>query len=162
MHCDLKLENILLNYDDDSFQVRDLCISDFGLSHRIKKRSTNGDGAVFGTTSYMAPEMFYLDSTFDGKIDAWALGVILYELLTFESPFPGKCDEEIATSILDDEIDFVENEALAGVSIEAIDLVESLLQKDPDQRLSVDQIKTQSWLLSAGELDVKIKDLAYE
>lgn len=127
MHCDLKLENILVNYDDVTMDIYEVCVSDFGLSRNIKTRSTNGKGAVFGTLPYMAPEMLYEDSTFDERIDAWALGVMLHELLTFEPPFMGNSEEEIASSICDDEIDFFEGQIYEPLSIEVIDLLDDLL-----------------------------------
>lgn len=137
MHCDLKLENVLVNYDDNTMDIQEVCVSDFGLSCCQKARSTNGEGAIFGTVSSMAPEMLYSDSTFDGRIDAWALGVIFHELLTLEAPFSGETDDDVANSIRDDEIDFLEGEIYEQLSIEAVDILENLLQKDPTQRLTV-------------------------
>lgn len=147
MHCDLKLENILVNYDDSTMDIHDVCIADFGLSCKIKTRSTDGEGAIFGTLPYMAPEMLFSDSTFDDRIDAWALGIILHELLTFEAPFHGDTDEELASSIRDDEIDFFGGEVFEALSVEAIDLIDNLLQKDPFHRLTVHELARQSWLL---------------
>ena len=40
IHCDLKLENILVNYDEDSMEVTELCISDFGLYSKDKVYTT--------------------------------------------------------------------------------------------------------------------------
>jgi serine/threonine protein kinase len=85
MHRDIKVitmlfqpENLLL---DDEFNVK-LC--DFGwATNRIKcARNT-----FCGTYEYMAPEMV-LESSYDYRIDIWALGVLLYELVHGKAPFP--------------------------------------------------------------------------
>ena len=80
MHCDLKLDNILVNYDEATLKITEICISDFGLSSRRKRLRAGKD--TRGTLPYMAPEMFLEDSTFDKKSDSWALGVILHALVT--------------------------------------------------------------------------------
>ena len=53
MHCDLKLDNILVNTNDCG-QITDLCISDFGLSSNIKEMRAGDDSR--GSLPYMAPE----------------------------------------------------------------------------------------------------------
>lgn len=97
MHCDLKLENILVNFDEGDLTVKDLCISDFGLCAPNKERVTGRQAE--GTLPYMAPEILKPGKMHDGSIDSWALGVILYELLIGKSPFRGDNDYEIAYKI---------------------------------------------------------------
>ena len=79
VHCDLKLDNILVDYDEKSMKLKDIRISDFGLCKLLKK-SEKAQG-IMGTLPYMAPEMLK-GKDYDGKIDSWALGVILHELMT--------------------------------------------------------------------------------
>lgn len=55
MHCDLKLENILVNYRSKSFKITDLCLTDFGLSSEMSPKLSHKDRC--GTMAYMAPEM---------------------------------------------------------------------------------------------------------
>lgn len=80
-----------------------------------------------GSLAFMAPELLKVNSTYDGTIDSWALGVILYELLVFKSPFYGNSDQELVTQIFQKKLDFVEDRAWASISIEARDLTENLL-----------------------------------
>jgi serine/threonine-protein kinase len=92
LHRDLKPGNILL---DEQGEPR---VSDFGLAKfRDSDVELTRTGAVFGTSAYMAPEQA------DGQVgrigpatDVWALGVILYELLTGRRPFVGRGREEVA------------------------------------------------------------------
>ena len=153
MHCDLKLDNILLNYDENSMKITEICVSDFGLCSTRKNLKSGTD--CRGSVPYMAPEIFLEGQRYDKRVDCWSLGIILHLLLTLEFPFNGETSEEIIDKIKTFDIDFVENDSLENVSIEACDLIENLLQKDPKSRLSSSEINKQSWLLSSS-VDVKI------
>jgi serine/threonine protein kinase len=130
VHRDLKLNNMLL--DSLGFPV----IADFGLSTVIYPGERSFD--YCGTVPYMAPEMIQ-NAGHDCSVDHWSLGVLLYELLTGVRPFrvPPELnltqDEEdsyLEQSIVNDDFDDPQ-----GVSSTAIDLVRSLLVKDPARRL---------------------------
>ncbi len=85
MHRDLKPQNILLRAGDDPV------IMDFGLARALGQgdRLTR-TGAVVGTPAYMSPEQVLGDPrTIGCATDIYSLGVILYELLTGQLPFPG-------------------------------------------------------------------------
>jgi serine/threonine-protein kinase len=90
IHRDLKPANVLLAADGR------LKISDFGLVKRLEGDSSQTrSGSILGTPSYMAPEQARGESRNVGPAaDRYALGAILYELLTGHSPFQG-------TSVLD-------------------------------------------------------------
>lgn len=76
LHCDLKPDNVLL---DSTFQVR-LC--DFGQSQMSHERSP-----ALGTLYYMAPEQADLEAIADARWDVYAVGALLYHMLTGEPPF---------------------------------------------------------------------------
>lgn len=61
-------------------------------------------------------------------------------------PFKGKTQDDVIDDIVQRELDFVESKVWEKVSIEASDLTENLLEKDPEQRLSVAEILKHSWL----------------
>ena len=84
IHRDIKIENVMVREpktdDDDDWSVY---LIDFGLSIR-KEDAKAGDTA--GTLDYLSPEMI-LATSYDEKIDIWALGVMMVELLCGNPPF---------------------------------------------------------------------------
>lgn len=82
VHRDLKPENILLSQSDWPFTVK-LC--DFGLAAKCTDKQSLSSS--FGSTAYMAPEQFRDD--YDHRVDIYALGVLLYEMLFGQRPYRG-------------------------------------------------------------------------
>lgn len=81
VHRDLKPGNILF----DNFG--NPAISDFGIAHFSTATSDLTGSAIIGTPSYMSPEQVRGDTELDGRSDVYALGVILFEMLTGHGPF---------------------------------------------------------------------------
>ncbi len=87
VHHDLKPDNIMLGADDER-----VVITDFGIA-RLAEGATAGNatrtiGSAIGTPAYMAPEQVE-GRELDGRADIYALGIVLYEMLTGELPFVG-------------------------------------------------------------------------
>jgi len=82
MHRDLKPANILL---DDKNKPTKVIIIDFGVSI-INKNNDNLANTIIGTPYFMCPELCE-NKKYSNKCDVWALGCILYELITLEKPF---------------------------------------------------------------------------
>ena len=94
VHRDLKPDNILM---DDRERPH---IADFGLAvHHDDRWPRRGE--VAGTPHYMAPEQVRGEShRLDGRTDLWALGVILYRMLTGHKPFDGTSIDDVFDEIL--------------------------------------------------------------
>ncbi len=94
VHRDLKPRNLML---DDHHQVR---LLDFGLAKSLGEGSISMSGEITGTAHYMSPEQTLAKRVeVDHRADIWALGVILYEVLTLRRPFDGKNLQQIVYEI---------------------------------------------------------------
>jgi eukaryotic-like serine/threonine-protein kinase len=84
VHRDVKPQNVLLNGDGQAK------VTDFGIARSLDvKHGMTQTGTVLGTSDYIAPEQAQ-GQRVDEHTDVYSLGVVLYELLTSEVPFPGE------------------------------------------------------------------------
>jgi serine/threonine protein kinase len=125
IHCDLKPENILLTLTSQGWMAK---ISDFGIARLQQETQTSvmGLGAT-GSPAYMAPERFY--GKFSMASDLYAVGVILYELLTGDRPFSGK-PGELMSAHLNEPVIFPDN----AVPFVLRSLISKALEKLPHNR----------------------------
>ncbi|KAA0721916.1 Serine/threonine-protein kinase N1 [Triplophysa tibetana] len=82
-----------------------------------------------GTPEFLAPEVL-TDTSYTRAVDWWGLGVLIYEMLVGESPFPGDDEEEVFDSIVNDEVRYPR-----FLSSEAIGILRRLLRRNPERRL---------------------------
>uniref|UniRef100_A0A8C0HKG3 Serine/threonine-protein kinase N2 n=1 Tax=Buteo japonicus TaxID=224669 RepID=A0A8C0HKG3_9AVES len=122
MNFNLKLDNLLL--DTEGF----VKIADFGL---CKEGMGFGDrtSTFCGTPEFLAPEVL-TETSYTRAVDWWGLGVLIYEMLVGESPFPGDDEEEVFDSIVNDEVRYPR-----FLSTEAISIMRRLLRRNPERRL---------------------------
>ena len=93
VHRDLKPENILI---DARGNVK---VSDFGISKIIDFTSITSTGAFIGTSPYMSPEQIVDSKHIDRRSDIYALGVLLYEMLTGEHTYDYQSEPELIDKI---------------------------------------------------------------
>jgi serine/threonine-protein kinase len=101
IHRDLKPANLFLAKRPRGAPI--VKVLDFGISSMAVGEDDvrlTRTGAVMGSPRYMAPEQMLDASRADRRSDVWALGVILYELLTAAAPFPGRTFGQIHERIL--------------------------------------------------------------
>ena len=96
VHRDIKPANVMLSLEG---RVK---ITDFGLAHLIGTERLTRSGSTVGTIAYMAPEQVQAEEI-DHRADIWALGVVLFELVTGKLPFRGAYEQAILYSILNEE-----------------------------------------------------------
>ena len=119
---DLKLDNLLL--DGDGY----LKIADYGL---CKENMAYGDrtSTFCGTPEFIAPEVL-IQNDYTVAVDWWGLGVLIFEMLAGEAPFPGETEEQIFEAIVHDDVEYPFFLAIATTNI-----IRKLLQKNPTKRL---------------------------
>jgi serine/threonine protein kinase len=101
IHRDLKPENILV---DRNHQPR---ITDFGLAKLVGSSAqplATATGTALGTPAYMSPEQIRGARDVDHRADLYALGVMLYEILTGRRPFGGESPYEIMMRTVNDQV----------------------------------------------------------
>ena len=89
VHRDLKPSNIMIDKEGNAR------ILDFGIARSLKAKGINGAGVIIGTPEYMSPEQVE-EKEVDQRSDLYALGVILYEMMTGRIPFEGDSALSIA------------------------------------------------------------------
>jgi serine/threonine-protein kinase len=106
IHRDLKPANLFVTTRPDgskSIKVLDFGISKVSLTGASPaEMSLTQTAAIMGSPTYMSPEQMRASRDVDPRADIWALGVILYELLTGQPPFVGGTMPELCASILKD------------------------------------------------------------
>lgn len=88
VHRDVSPQNILISYDGE------VKLTDFGIAKAATKASTTEKGALRGKLMYMSPEQAW-GKPIDHRSDVFALGIVLYELITDQRPFLGSSDMSV-------------------------------------------------------------------
>ncbi len=126
VHRDIKPANLMLTGDDT------VKVTDFGTAKILQFGTVQQTAHVMGTPSYMSPEQVK-GRAVDGRSDIFSLGVMLYEMVTGEKPFPGQNITTVIYKIVNEEPvppKQVDPSIHAGISA----VVMRALAKDPDTR----------------------------
>ncbi|RZB20990.1 Stk1 family PASTA domain-containing Ser/Thr kinase [Streptomyces sp. F001] len=125
VHRDMKPENVLIG-DDGRVKV-----ADFGLVRAVDT-VTSTTGSVLGTVSYLAPEQIEQGSA-DPRVDVYACGVVLYEMLTGAKPHSGDSPAQVLYKHIHDDVP-PPSAAVPGLAYELDELVASATSRTPDVR----------------------------
>ncbi|OKJ94868.1 Stk1 family PASTA domain-containing Ser/Thr kinase [Streptomyces sp. CB02400] len=125
VHRDMKPENVLIG-DDGRVKV-----ADFGLVRAVDS-VTNTTGTVLGTVSYLAPEQIE-NGVADPRVDVYACGILLYEMLTGEKPHDGDSPAIVLYKHLHDDVP-APSATVPGMAYELDELVASATARNPEIR----------------------------
>jgi tRNA A-37 threonylcarbamoyl transferase component Bud32 len=125
VHRDIKPANILLARDGTAR------ITDFGVA-RLESSNLTMDGQFIGTPNFMSPEQV-AGRKVDGRSDLFALGVVLFNLLTGQRPFAGGTMHEVTLRIVQ-EPPPIPSTVGAGIPPAFNPIILKCLEKDPDRR----------------------------
>jgi eukaryotic-like serine/threonine-protein kinase len=127
VHRDVKPQNVLLTPDGDAK------VTDFGIARSLDvEHGMTQTGTVLGTSNYLSPEQASGKTT-TATTDVYSLGVVLYELLTAEVPFPGDNFVAVAMKHINEPPpDLLEKRPDVPLRLAAA--VDRAMEKDPEQR----------------------------
>ena len=154
LHRDLKLQNILINYEDENDRQNQnimkgkIKVTGFGFARYLEKGKLAK--SILGTPLYMPPIILNKLGDlnikkekigYDEKEEIWNLGIICYELLMGETPFNSENTQELINKV--NKGDYYVPMTL---SKEAISFLNCMLQNDSKKRLSVDELYHHNFL----------------
>ncbi len=145
VHRDVKPENILISDDGE------VKIADFGLVRAVAAAKITSTSVILGTAAYLSPEQVR-DGDASPRSDVYAIGILVYELLTGQTPFSGDSALSVAYQRLDHDVP-LPGSVIAGVPAQFDELVASATARDPADRYA-------DALEMRAELDAVAEELA--
>ncbi|GIX63650.1 serine/threonine protein kinase [Babesia caballi] len=154
IHRDIKPSNIFLNSEDDALSIK---LGDFGLTAKLRSDPASASGTptptgVVGTIHYMSPEQERGD-TYDEKVDIFAAGVVLFEMLS--PPFSTTMERSEVLSSFSTADKKWPADFQSRVDGRLFKILESMLSVDPSKRPSATQL-LQSELFASNKLDTSV------
>lgn len=154
IHRDIKPGNLMLN------QRGQIKIADFGIAlanHDFNSKLT-GTGEFVGTPGYLSPEVC-LGKSVDQRSDIFALGIVLFEMLTGRTPFSDESPLKLMLDVVQSQIPDV-RELNADVDIEVAAILSRMLEKDPNDRYQstealIDDLEKHPLVKQGGPLKLK-------
>jgi serine/threonine-protein kinase len=126
VHRDMKPENVLIG-DDGRVKV-----ADFGLVRAVNSNTTASTGTVLGSVSYLAPEQIERGAA-DPRVDVYACGVMLYEMLTGAKPHSGEHAAHVLYQHLHEDVE-PPSAAVPGLPAQLDDLVAAAAARSREER----------------------------
>jgi eukaryotic-like serine/threonine-protein kinase len=145
IHRDVKPQNVLLNGDGRAK------VTDFGIARSLDvEHGVTQTGTILGTSNYIAPEQA-TGQPVDAHTDVYSLGIVLYEMITGELPFPGDSFVAIAMKHVQQPSPNV-LDVRGDVPLRVASMVDRALEKDPEHRFP-------TMGAFAGEIEASIAEL---
>jgi len=152
VHRDISPQNVLLSFEGE------VKITDFGIATAAERLHQTAAGIVKGKYAYMAPERLE-DKPVDGRVDVFAAGVLLYELLVGENPFAGPSAVETIEAVIGREVAPPSARGI-GVSPKLDAIVLRALAKNADDRYPTAQALADELTEFAMDMTFARKDMA--
>lgn len=152
VHRDVKSGNIMLG-DDGKVKV-----VDFGIALAAAGSTLTGTGAVMGTASYISPEQARGERA-TAQSDIYALGVVLYEMLTGKTPFRGDSPVAVAAQHAQREPDPVSAHVELPPALEAI-VMRALAKEPADRFANAREMRDALAAVASGDPDAILADVA--
>jgi len=149
VHRDIKPQNVLLAPDGR------IKVADFGLARAATAHTATA--ALIGTAAYLSPELVE-GKPADTRTDLYAVGIMLYEMLTGEVPFTGETTWQVAVQHLSSSVP-APSELVPGLAQEFDELVRWCTEKDPEARphdatAMLQDLRHIRWELTDEQLDL--------
>ncbi|XP_010720104.1 calcium/calmodulin-dependent protein kinase kinase 1 isoform X1 [Meleagris gallopavo] len=150
IHRDIKPSNLLLG-DDGHVKI-----ADFGVSNQFEGNDAQLSSTA-GTPAFMAPEAISdTGKSFSGKaLDVWAMGITLYCFVYGKCPFIDEYILGLHNKIKNKPVEFPEE---LQISDELKELILRMLDKNPETRITVPEIKVHPWLTKGGEEPLPLEE----
>ena len=162
VHRDIKPENIAIN-DKHHEDFSKLKLLDFGFGKKVDIKEMGHLRTHCGTSGYIAPEIL-LQRDYSKECDAWALGCVLFFVLTGEQPFPrhlnivsGAGRELYIPRIIGTQYEVLTeehyklkwDERFNKISLPQMNILKGLLQVNPEERIPMHKLLENPWLCSS-------------
>ena len=130
VHRDIKAGNVMVtDRSDGELRVK---LMDFGVAYLARVKTLTKEGTTLGTVAYMSPEQAR-GQKIDQRTDIWALGVVLYEMLSGRLPFRADHEQAVLHSIKHEDPEPVSS-LVSGLPSELDSVLGKCLAKNPDKR----------------------------
>ena len=143
IHRDLKPQNLLLDQSTSPYTAT-LKLADFGFARSLL--ADDMAATLCGSPLYMAPEILKYQA-YDAKADLWSVGAILYEMVVGRVPYTGQNHIQLLDRIEREEVSWP---AAVEVSVECKDLINRLLKRRVEERMSFQQFFSHPFLQEQG------------
>ncbi|KRX01149.1 Protein kinase-like domain [Pseudocohnilembus persalinus] len=148
IHRDIKIDNI---YFKNPNNQTDICLVNFenSIQQDLKKQYLGINSQKIGSSGYRAPELYnQAVNTYDQKIDVFALGCVYYALLFGSLPFEGADEKQIEKQNQIGKIRYDKQPPFFKLSTSSLDLLQKMLEKNPQKRGSAQQLLNHSWFIN--------------